>query len=174
MIEKDEKQVELPEQDQKEPDVSVNTAVSDQEKNEADNQAETDETEDGKLNIKKLIIVGVIFVVAMVVLFICLYEPEFERVHKECVNIAGVVFEPSDDSFTIDTYSEDVPIPNAQSRALEAIQYANKELGFSDSLYSRMMKTTWIMGRQSEENDDYRVSWTYSPYDGLEVTYKRK
>ena len=30
------------------------------------------------------------------------------------------------------------------------------------------------MGRQSEENEKYRVKWSYHPDDGLEVTYEKK
>ena len=61
-----------------------------------------------------------------------------------------------------------------QDRVMEAIQFANKELGFNGSLYSRMLETTSIMGRQSEENSDYKVSWTFHPDRGLTVTYEKK
>ena len=37
-----------------------------------------------------------------------------------------------------------------------------------------MMKTTALMGRQSAETDKYKVSWTYHPDNGLEVTYEKK
>lgn len=65
-------------------------------------------------------------------------------------------------------------LPRAQENALEAIKYANKQLGFNGFLYSKMMETTALMGRQSEENDKYKVSWTYHPDEGLEVTYEKK
>ena len=45
---------------------------------------------------------------------------------------------------------------------------------FSDSLYQDMLNTSAIMGRQSEENEKYRVKWSYHPDDGLEVTYEKK
>lgn len=64
--------------------------------------------------------------------------------------------------------------PSAQENALEAIQYANDALGFNGSVYSQMMKTTALMGRQSAETDKYKVSWTYHPDNGLEVTYEKK
>lgn len=35
------------------------------------------------------------------------------------------------------------------------------------------METNALMGRQREENDKYRVSWTYHPNRGLEVTYEK-
>ena len=37
-----------------------------------------------------------------------------------------------------------------------------------------MMNTSALMGRQVEENDKYKVSWTYHPDDGLTVTYTKK
>ena len=49
-----------------------------------------------------------------------------------------------------------------------------RALGFSDSLYQDMLNTSAIMGRQSEENEKYRVKWSYHPDDGLEVTYEKK
>ena len=61
-----------------------------------------------------------------------------------------------------------------EKNALEAIKYANLELGFSGALYNRMLETNALMGRQTEENDKYKVSWTYHPDDGLEVTYEEK
>ena len=88
------------------------------------------------------------------------------------------------DYFTIDTYPDTYEniddnmkallLPDIQKNALEAIRYANEELGFNDSVYSKMMKTTALMGRQNEETDKYKVSWTYHPDNGLEVTYEKK
>ena len=37
-----------------------------------------------------------------------------------------------------------------------------------------MLKTNALMGRQTEENDKYKVAWSYHPDDGLEVTYSKK
>lgn len=62
---------------------------------------------------------------------------------------------------------------NIQNDSLKGIQLVNKGLGFSDALYSKMLKTTALMGRQTEENDKYRVSWTYHPGKGLEVMYEK-
>lgn len=88
------------------------------------------------------------------------------------------------DYFTIDTYPDSYEniddnlkallLPDIEKNALEAIRYANEELGFNDSVYSKMMKTTALMGRQNEETDKYKVSWTYHPDNGLEVTYEKK
>ena len=65
-------------------------------------------------------------------------------------------------------------LPSHQEGVLEAVKYANKELGFPGSVYSDMINTSALMGRQVEENDKYKVSWTYHPDDGLTVTYTKK
>lgn len=136
-----------------------------------------------KASKKKLAIIGGIAVVIIVLALIIFIPSKFERVKSECVQIAGIIT-GSGDHFTIDTYPdiyEDMDeavkamlSSDWQEGALEAIQYANEELGFSGAVYSQMLETTALMGRQSEENDKYIVSWTYHPDDGLEVTYEKK
>ena len=132
---------------------------------------------------KKLAILGVIAVVVIAVAFAFLHKSKFEKVRDECLHIAGIV-SGSGNYFTIDTYPDTYEniddnmkallLPDIQKNALEAIRYANEELGFNDSVYSKMMKTTALMGRQNEETDKYKVSWTYHPDNGLEVTYEKK
>lgn len=58
--------------------------------------------------------------------------------------------------------------------ANEAIENVNKELGFSDSLNEKMNTTTWSQGKQTDENDKFKVTWTYHPDKGLEVMYEKK
>lgn len=141
-----------------------------------------------KLNMskKKLIIFGAvaILVVIAIIITIIAIPSHFERVKNEAMNIAGQISYRGDDNFTIDTYPyEDTKLssatiallaPDSQRNALEAIKYVNEELGFNGAVYNRMMETNALMGRQSEENDKYRVSWTYHPDEGLEVTYEKK
>lgn len=132
---------------------------------------------------KKFVILGVVVVAVIAVAFAFLHKSKFEKVRNECVQIAGMIV-GSGDYFTIDTYPDSYEnidgnlkallLPDIQKNALEAIRYANEELGFNDSVYSKMMKTTALMGRQNEETDKYKVSWTYHPDNGLEVTYEKK
>lgn len=72
------------------------------------------------------------------------------------------------------TYVELSNFEKVQEDSMDAIRFVNGELGFTDALYSKMMDTTALMGRQSEENDKYRVSWSYHPDSGLEVMYEKK
>lgn len=139
-------------------------------------------TAKSKLTKKKLAIIaaGVVAVIALTVIF--LIPSEFERVSDECLQIAGRITR-DDDFFKLDTYPDFYKdtdyswmyeLSGTQEKVLEAIRYANDELGFNGSVYSQMLNTTALMGRQSAETDKYRVSWTYHPDDGLEVTYEKK
>lgn len=133
---------------------------------------------------KNLLILGGILVIIAVVVAIIFIPSKFERVKNEAVEIAGQVSSRGKDNFTIDTYPfEDTNMDPAliamiaddsQDNALEAIRYVNEELGFNGALYDEMLETTALMGRQSEENDKYEVTWKYHPDEGLEVTYKKK
>lgn len=136
-----------------------------------------------KFTKKKITVIAVAAVAIIAIVITLLIPSKFERVKNECLQIAGTVA-GSGDYFMIDTYPDTYAnmdptvaallLPGAQENALEAIRYANEELGFNGSVYSQMMNTTALMGRQSAETDKYRVSWTYHPDDGLEVTYEKK
>lgn len=58
-----------------------------------------------------------------------------------------------------------------EDHLLPAIKYANKEFGFDDSLYDKMVATTSSSGIQSETNDKYSVTWEYNSETGLLVNY---
>ena len=58
--------------------------------------------------------------------------------------------------------------------AMDAIEKVNRELGFNDSVAQEMQQTRSIDGRQSASNDDYEITWSYHPDNGLEVLYKLK
>ncbi len=60
------------------------------------------------------------------------------------------------------------------TEAADAIQDINRELGFSSALYQKMIETRALDGRQYDENDRVKVSWTYHPDEGLVVTYEKK
>ncbi len=136
-----------------------------------------------KASKKKLAIIGGIAAIVIAIALIIFIPSEFERVKDRCLDITGILT-GSGDHFTIDTYpdmyenmdetTKSFLAPTWQEEALAAIQYANEEFGFSGAVYSKMMETSALMGRQSEENDKYIVSWTYHPDDGLEVTYEKK
>jgi len=136
-----------------------------------------------KASKKKLAVIGGIALAVIVIALIIFIPSKFERVKDKCLDITGIIT-GSGNYFTIDTipdiYENMDPAVAAmlssdwESEALTAIRYANEEFGFSGAVYSKMLETSALMGRQTEENDKYKVSWTYHPDDGLEVTYEKK
>lgn len=140
------------------------------------------ETKHGK---KKLAIIGgIVAALAIVaVVAIVLFVPsKFDRVKKECKEIAGSI-SAGKGYFTIETIPDswddfdpdvrDLLLISHQQDALDAMKHANEELGFP-GVYSLMMSTTALMGRQSEENKKYKVTWSYHPDDGLTATYSER
>ena len=137
-----------------------------------------------KSSKKTALIIGGAILAVVAIVVILLIPSRFERVKKEALEIAGQLSSTSDTSFTIDTYPYEnskmssstilMLAPETQEKALEAIKYVNEELGFDDYVYQDMLKTTAAMGRQTEENNKYKVTWTYHPNKGLEVTYREK
>ena len=159
------------------------TFAAENEPTAIDNELENTPSAKKKITKKMLILCGIALVAIIVVVIMFLIPSHFEKVRSEVVQIAGMV-RGSDGYFVIDTYPdmyEDMDpmlvamiAADDEKNALEAIKYANIELGFSGALYNQMLETNALMGRQTEENDDYKVSWTYHPDDGLEVTYEEK
>lgn len=126
-----------------------------------------------------LIIAGVVIVIVLATLFsgggTDFNELFSDIAHEEWCTIA------SDGSYMeIDSNPDD--IDNDSSRfdysimleASSAVERINTELGFSDSVYKKMTETRSLDGRLTEENDNYKVSWTYHPDSGLEVLYEIK
>ena len=140
--------------------------------------------EKDKFPLKSLLIWEGSFFALVILVVILLTTPHFESVKKDAVRIAGQVQSNNEYSFTIDTYPyEDTEMspavitllaPEARDKALKAIQYVNRELGFDSNLYNTMIETNGAMYLQSEENDDYKVTWEYHLDEGLEVTYYEK
>ena len=127
---------------------------------------------------KKIAIRLAIIVAVVATAFVVFQISEFERVKSKVVDICPVS-SSGKGNFSIDTrpdhYTEEMILYLApQDDALKGIQYANEALGFNGALYSKMLETNSLMGRQSEENRKYKVSWSYHPDDGLEVIYEKK
>lgn len=136
-----------------------------------------------KMSKKKLRIIFVVAAVLVIVLVVLLTPSKFDKVKNECLDIAGTVgsgknyfsLDTCPDSYeNMDDTLKALLLPGVQERTLKAIKHANEALGFPGSVYSDMLSTNAIMGRQTEENSKYKVSWTYHPSRGLEVTYTKK
>ena len=132
-----------------------------------------------KAKKKKLAIISVAVIALMVITLILVFPSKFERVQNKCVQIAGMA-QTGDGYFKLDTLPDIIKGSSQElkaefmNKALEAIQYANKELGFAEFLYEDMIHTTPLMGVQRTENEKYWVFWSFYPDEGLEVTYQQK
>lgn len=49
----------------------------------------------------------------------------------------------------------------------------NKQFGFKEVVLAKMDITRALDGTQSCENDDFKVTWTYHPDNGLNVIYEK-
>lgn len=97
----------------------------------------------------------------------------FEKEFAEIADESWCVIASDGSYMSIDTNPLDID-DYYGSEAVNAIEEINKTLGFSDSVYKKMMQTRSLDGRVSEENDKFKVSWTYHPDDGMEVMYEKK
>ncbi len=80
----------------------------------------------------------------------------------------------SDESYIkIDTNPYDIEDFYAEE-ASQLVADVNAALGFSESLYEKMNTTRALDGRQTDENDNFTVSWSYHPDNGLAVLYEKK
>lgn len=99
--------------------------------------------------------------------------PDFKALAAE-LKKDGCSAEVGDDGsyMSIDTNPYDLD-DHYDSKAMSGIKKANKELGFSDSVYESMLRTSSLQGRQTAEADGVKCSWTYHPNRGLEVMYEK-
>ena len=58
--------------------------------------------------------------------------------------------------------------------AFDYVEKVNAELGFTEALFKKIGKTRVLDGTLSDENDLVKVTWTYHPDNGFEVTYSIK
>lgn len=159
--------------------ISVNVSEEDNAENAV---IDTPATAKPPMSKKQRIIIAAAAIVVIAILLVIFIPSKFQQVRKECSSISRVTY--GNDYFMIDTYPDDyvgmdaeilaMLLPGTQERALKAIRHASAELGFNGSVYSQMMSTSALMGSQSAETNKYRVSWSYHPDAGLEVTYEKK
>lgn len=61
---------------------------------------------------------------------------------------------------------------SGEADAIDAIQSINSYLEFSTSLWEKMSLTRALDGMQTQSSEDYTVTWTYHPNNGLRVIYE--
>lgn len=99
--------------------------------------------------------------------------PDFESLYNGLSDKYGWTLGNDGSYLSADTNIYDLD-DYSNTSILYSIRDMNKSLGLPDSLWNDMLQTTWSMGKQQEtfENISIKVSWTYHPNKGLEVTYK--
>lgn len=145
-----------------------------------------------KIKIKKsFFLIGIIFIIAIIAITIFyLQNNKLRRVTKAMlVEYPYAVYELSEDRsyLKLDTipldedglelmniillYNED---GEHQYDTYNGIKFVNEKLGFNNAVIERMEHTTKEMEQQRAENKQFVVTWSYQPYDGLEVMYELK
>ncbi|MBQ4528357.1 MAG: zinc ribbon domain-containing protein [Clostridia bacterium] len=134
-----------------------------------------------KNNTALFIIIGIVAVIAVVIIIVALSGSSGSREKRfsfsdEFSYLSGESYcdIASDGSYmSIDTNPYDQE-DYYDSEAVSAVPEINEKLGFSESVYQKMLQTRSLDGRVSDENENFRVSWTYHPDSGLEVMYEKK
>ena len=63
---------------------------------------------------------------------------------------------------------------NSDTLYLHSVEKLNKQLGFSSSTYQKMLNTRPIDGKQTDETNKVKVSWSYTTGKGMDVLYELK
>ncbi|MBQ8182610.1 MAG: Ig-like domain-containing protein [Clostridia bacterium] len=97
--------------------------------------------------------------------------PDFQKIYDEyCESDFAKI--ASDGSYlTIDTNPDNID-DYTNYTAYYTIISVNEALGLPESLMEKMGKTRALDGTQSQEFEDIRVTWSYHPDNGLNVTYE--
>lgn len=89
-------------------------------------------------------------------------------------NIYGINLGASNNSIYIDSNPSDVKKKDVGEDYLIAVVTLLNEFGFPDSVVNKVSGTRAIDGVLSEETDDVRFIWSYSPDEGLEALFELK
>lgn len=125
--------------------------------------------------MKKILVIVLCIILAVALVGCSAADKAYEEAKKVLAEGDSQFYEiASDDSYIkIDTNpSDEEKYYNAD--AIQLVKDVNSALGFSESLYEKMGQTRALDGRQTDENDNFSVSWSYHPNKGLNVMYEKK
>lgn len=99
--------------------------------------------------------------------------PDFKAIYDSLSDKTGITLGADASYLMADTNRYDLD-DFSSSAVLYVIKDLNEDMGLPDSLWNDFLNTTWSMGKQQETFEDVgvKVTWTYHPDKGLEVTYK--
>ena len=123
-------------------------------------------------------VLTLIIAIVIIVVVVMNQKPSFEEMFSEYKGEEWCEFSSDGSYMKIDTNPDNVDYyyldDDMADDAWDAVEDINEKLGFSSSVYDDMRNTSYNDGKQIEENEDYKVTWTYHPNKGLEVKYEIK
>lgn len=129
-----------------------------------------------KKKSKLPVIIGVAAaVIVVIVAIICSSGSgaNFEKVYNDYgAGVSGITLSSDKKSISLDTNPFDID-DYTNTETFSALSLINDALGLPDSLYSKMLDTSALDGRVTDEYDGIKVSWKYHPDNGLEVVYEK-
>lgn len=127
------------------------------------------------LSLNKVGIIGALVVVAVIIMALSFgSKVDLREVYEEIGADSFYCSVTSDGScLIIDTNPNDLNDYFSYTAFLY-VKNANKALGFTEALFTKMGQTRAVDGTQHDENDKVEVSWTYHPDKGLCVVYNVK
>lgn len=148
-------------------DTNTNSAIS---------QYNSNVNKANKNNLIKFACIGGL-IVAIIIIVMILVSPsgpkKFDEMYSKLESESWCEIASDGSWMKIDTNPYDID-DYYDSDAYHKIESINSELGFSSSVYKQMGETRALDGRQSASCDNYEVSWTYHPDQGMEVLYSIK
>ena len=123
--------------------------------------------------MKKIVLLSMATLV-MFGLASCGNNTSFKKKFADIENNVGVEIADDDSYIRLDTNPNDIDNGTLYaSNVLDDIHKVNKELGFPESLNKKLENTTSLDGTQTQENQNFKASWSYHPDKGLEIMYEK-
>lgn len=135
--------------------------------------------------MKKIVSVIMTTVVLMVILCSCKNTVDvltnqyvdFNKVYAECELDSSYATVASDGSYLkIEGYYGDRTSKELKTvlDASKAYPIVNRQLGLPESLDEKIGHTSGLDGKQTEEYDNVKVTWSYNANNGIMILYERK
>jgi len=144
--------------------------------------------------MKKRVLVIMMTVVLMVILCSCKNTVDiltnqyvdFHKVYAECeldssyATVASdgsylkIAAEKPDDDLKYSDSSKYIAKAEILVNALSVYENINRNLGLPESLDEKIGHTSGLDGKQTEEYDKVKVTWSYNANSGLMILYERK
>ena len=102
---------------------------------------------------------------------------DFQSIYNDCDLNSAYATVASDGSYLkISVKASDIKSYNVDDYkdVLKAHVKVNRELGIPESLDEKILQANALDGKQSEDFDNVKVTWSYNSSNGLMILYERK